>query len=307
MGERPIRLGLLDFSWVKANQSPAQALKDTLVIGQRAEVLGYSRYWLGEHHLEGHASGSPQILAGVLAASTRQIRIGVGCMLLHYWAPLKLAEDFLLLEALFGRIDFGVGRGRADNLRSHRALLDGRPGNDEMIGEKEFGVKLDELVGYLRGTISEEHPHYGAAVIPDHDVMPEIWVCGSATAAPQAARTGTRFCCTLFHGGIAPPIYMSRYREAFSPSEELPVPYAAIAVAGVCAETEAEAVAMRESFPIRNYLPSIVGTPEQCKMKIEWFSAHYDVDEIILLDIAPDRARHIKSIELLAQVFELKS
>jgi luciferase family oxidoreductase group 1 len=306
MGERRIRLGLLDFSWANDGQSPEEALTDTLALGRRADALGFSRYWLGEHHVEGHASGSPQILAGLLAASTRRIRVGVGAMLLHYWAPLKLAEDFCLLETIFGRIDLGVGRGRADSLQSHRALLDGRPGGDEMLGEREYGAKLDDLLGHLRGDIPAEHPHHGAPVIPALEVMPEVWVCGSATAAPQAARTGTRFCCTLFHGGIASSSYMDDYRRAFRASGDLDAPHAAVAVAGVCAETEAEAEAMRESFPNPHYVTSVVGTPEQCKVRIEWFSDRYGVDEVIFLDIAPDRARRIKSAELLAEAFELK-
>jgi luciferase family oxidoreductase group 1 len=305
MGEQRIQLGMLDFSWVNHDQSPVQALKDTVAVAQRAEALGYGRYWLGEHHVEGHACGSPQIFAALLAASTKRIRIGIGAMLLLYWAPLKLAEDFCLLEAIFGRMDLGVGRGLADNFRSHLALLDGRR-NNGMLVEKEYEAKIDELVGHLRGTIPEDHPHHGAAVIPDLDVSPEFWVCGSTTAAQQAARTGTRFCCSLFHGRIAPPSHIVRYRDAFRPSLELGAPYAAVAVAGVCAETEAEAIAMRDAFSNPNYLPTVVGTPEQCKAKIERFHEEYGVDEFILLDIAPDRERRIKSAELLALAFELR-
>jgi luciferase family oxidoreductase group 1 len=275
-------------------------------VGARADALGYARYWLGEHHVEGHASGSPQLLACVLAASTTRIRVGVGAMLLHYWAPLKLAEDFALLEAIFGRIDLGVGRGRADSLQSHRALLDGRGGNDEMLGEAEYAAKLADLVGHLRGTLPFDHPHHGAPVIPAVEVSPEIWVCGSATAAPLAARTGTRFCCTLFHGGIAPPVYIERYRKFFRPSKDLDVPHAAIAIAGVCADTESEALAMRALFPNAHYAPSVVGTPEQCKAGIELFCDEYGVDEVIILDIAPDRTRRLRSAELLAQAFELQ-
>ena len=306
MDEHRIRIGLLDFSWAYHGQPPEQALMDTLALGKLADALGYSRYWLGEHHVEGHACGSPQVLATLLAASTKRIRVGVGAMLLHYWAPLKLAEDFCLLETIFGRIDLGVGRGRADDLQSHRALLDGRPGDDGMLCEEEYGAKLDDLLGHLRGTLPAKHPHYGAPVLPALDVMPEVWVCGSATAAPQAARTGTRFCCTLFHGGVASPRYMDSYREAFRPSEELDAPHAAIAVAGVCAETEAEALAMREAFPNLNYVPTVVGTPEQCKARIEWFCDKYGVEEVILLDIAPDRAGRFKSAGLLAEAFELR-
>jgi luciferase family oxidoreductase group 1 len=304
MPEARIRLGLLDFGWVNPGQSPVQALSDTFAVAKRAEALGYSRYWLGEHHVEQHVCGSPQILAGVLAASTRRIRVGVGAMLLHYWAPLKLAEDFRFLETVFGRIDLGVGRGRADSLASHRALLDGRrAGDDEMLDERAYAAKLDDLAHHLRRTLPPEHAHYGAPVIPAIDVTPEIWVCGSATAAPHAARIGARFCCTLFHGRVAPPLHMARYRDAFRPSGDLAAPYAAIAVAGVCADTEAAAIDMRRSFPNPHYVPTVVGTPEQCKARIDAFRDEYGVDEVIFLDIAPDGARRARSAELLAQAF----
>jgi luciferase family oxidoreductase group 1 len=306
MAEQPVRLGLLDFSWVNTVQSPADAIADTLALGERAEALGYSRYWLGEHHEEGHACGSPQVLAAVLGAATDRIRVGIGSMLLHYWAPLKLAEDFRLLEAVFGRIDLGVGRGRADNLWSHRALLDGRPGDDQMIGDREYGLKLDELLGHLRGTLDPRHRHRGAAVIPEVEAMPEVWVCGSAGAAAHAARTGTRFCCTLFHGRIPPPTHVANYRTGFRPSGELAVPHAAIAVAGTCADTEAEALAMSEGFPNPHYVRSFVGTPEQCRARIEKFCVEYEVNEVIMLDVAPDRSRRTRSAELLAQAFELR-
>jgi luciferase family oxidoreductase group 1 len=305
VAEPSIRLSLLDFSWAY-HCRPAEALWDTLAVGVQADSLGYARYWLGEHHVEGHASGSPQVLAGILATSTKRMRIGIGAMLLHYWAPLKVAEDFLLLEALFGRIDLGVGRGRADNLQSHRALLDGRPGDDAMLGAEAYSAKLDDLVAYVRGTIPAGHPHYGAAVIPDIDSMPEMWLCGSATAASEAARTGTRFCCTLFHGSIAPPIHVQTYRRCFRPSADLEAPHAAIAVAGVCADTEAEAVAIREVFPNPNYVPSVVGTAQQCRSRIEQFCEAYDVDEVVILDIAANRSQRIRSAELLAQAFGLQ-
>lgn len=306
MREQSIQLGLLEFSWVNAGQSPAQSLRDTFAVAKRAEALGYSRFWLGEHHAHGHSCGSPAVLAGILAASTRRIRVGIGSILLHYWSPLMLAEDFRLLSALFGRIDLGVGRGRADNYESHLALLDGRPLVEGLLGEQEYQRKLDELLGFMRGTLPEGHPHRGAAVIPALDVAPETWVCGTETAGPQAARTGSSFCCSLFHGRLAPLELITRYRSSFRPSKELAAPRAAIAVCGVCADTEAEALAMRKGFPQHNYLPSVVGDPSQCRERIDMLRNEYDVDEVLFLDIAPDGDRRIRSAELLAQVFEMK-
>ncbi len=305
MSAAPIALGLLDFSWVRGEQSPAEALADTLALAEAADALGLSRYWIGEHHLDGHACGSPQVLATLLAASTRRIRVGVGAMLLYYWAPLKLAEDFVLLQSLFARIDLGVGRGGADDPRSHLALLDGRPGDGPMLGEAAYAERVRDLLGHLRGTLERGHPHHGAPIIPALDVMPEVWVCGSATAAPLAAACGTRLCCTLFHGRMAPPEHLARYRSGFGASPELAAPQAAIAVAGTCADTQAEADAMRDAFPYSNYLPSVWGTPQRCRERIEALCAAYGVGEALLLDIAPDRERRLRSAELLAGAFKL--
>lgn len=305
MPARPLRLSLLDFGWLAPGQTPAEAIDDTLAVAGRAEELGFARYWLGEHHLHGHCSASPHILAAVLAARTSRIRIGVGAMLLQYWAPLKLAEDFLLLETMFGRIDLGIGRGRADNLFSHRALLDGRPLPDEMIDLAEYSAKLDDLAGYLRRNIPAAHRHYGAAVIPDVPAMPELWICGSATAATEAARIGARFCCTLFHRGLAPPEQIATYRETFRPSPELPEPHAAVAAAGVCAGTDEAAVAIRNRFPNRSFFPAVVGSPEHCRETIECFRDRYAVDDVLLLDIAQRREDRIRSAELLAEAFGL--
>jgi alkanesulfonate monooxygenase SsuD/methylene tetrahydromethanopterin reductase-like flavin-dependent oxidoreductase (luciferase family) len=212
----------------------------------------------------------------------------------------------VLLQSLFGRIDLGLGRGGADNPRSHIALLDGRPGMTPMLPEGEYGERIHELLGHLRGTLPSVHPHHGAAVIPALDVMPEVWICGSTTAAPFAARTGLRFCCTLFHGRMVPPEQLAHYRQSFLPSTELAYPMAAIAIAGTCADTASDASAVRDEFKHRNYLPSVIGTPEQCRGRIETLCADYGVSEVILLEIAPDRERRQRSVELLAEVFDLR-
>ena len=302
-----LRLDVLDFSWVTRQRSPVQSLKETLAISRRAESLGYHRVWVGEHHIQSNACGSPQVLAAILASTTKQIRIGIGALLLQYYSPLKVAEDFRLLETIFGRIDLGLGRGRADNDASHRALLDGRAGEEPgMFGEEQYSAKLDDLLGFLHGALPEGHAHAAADVIPMLDVAPEVWICGSETAAAQAARRGAHFCCTLFHGREPGPSAMSRYCAEFRASRSLDAPHGAIAVCGVCADTEAEAQEMQELFPHRrHYVPNVIGTPEQCADRLAELRAMYGVDEIFFLDLAPDLARRTRSLELLAQVCRL--
>jgi alkanesulfonate monooxygenase SsuD/methylene tetrahydromethanopterin reductase-like flavin-dependent oxidoreductase (luciferase family) len=143
-------------------------------------------------------------------------------------------------------------------------------------------------------------------VIPEIDDPPEVWVCGSASAADIAARCGARYCSTLFHGRIGPPEHVERYRDTFEPSDHAEVPHAAVAIAGTCADTEAEALAMRAAFRNQRFVASLVGTPEQCRLGIDLFCEEYGVNEVIILDIAPDLDRRMRSATLFAEVMELE-
>jgi luciferase family oxidoreductase group 1 len=304
----PLKLGVLDFSWVESGQSPARALRDTFAVARQAEALGYARLWVGEHHVAHHASGSPQILAAVLAATTKRIRIGVGAILLYYYSPLKVAEDFRLLESIFGRIDLGVGRGRADDPACHLALLDGRGSEaDGMLPSEAYERRLNDVVALLRASPGGAPRPGMATVIPQIDVSPEIWVCGGQTAAVQAAQLGARFCCTLFHGRPPGPAYMDHYRASFRPSAQLAAPYAAIAVCQACAETEGEAARIREAFPRPHYFANVVGSARRCRDELERLSAAYGADEVMILDMAPTLAQRSRTLELLSPFLEARA
>ena len=106
----PIPLSVLDQSPVLSGESPAEAVATTIALARHAERLGYSRYWLAEHHaMPGLADSSPEVLLARLTAETSTIRLGTGGIMLPHYAPLKVAESFLMLEALApGRIDLGL-------------------------------------------------------------------------------------------------------------------------------------------------------------------------------------------------------
>lgn len=107
----PLQLSVLDLIPVRSNQTSADALAATTALAQRADELGYSRYWVAEHHnMKAVASTNPAVLIGILAAKTTRIRVGSGGVMLPNHAPLVVAEQFAILEAAFpGRIDLGIG------------------------------------------------------------------------------------------------------------------------------------------------------------------------------------------------------
>src|ERR1700674_4090989 len=152
-----MKLSVLDQSPVPAGFTPADALRNTIHLARAADNLGYERYWIAEHHaIETLASPAPEILIARVAAETSGIRVGSGGVLLPHYSPLKVAEVFRMLHALYpDRIDLGVVRApgsgglEAFALRRDRSA---RPQNDD------FREQLSELLGFLHHEFEPEHP-----------------------------------------------------------------------------------------------------------------------------------------------------
>ena len=154
--EKSCRLSVLDLSPVPAGSSSREALQNTLDLARLAEDLGYTRYWLAEHHNTPLiASSAPEVMIGHVADVTRRIRVGSGGVMLPNQAPLSVAESFRVLEALHpGRVDLGIGRAPGTDPITTLALRRSR----EAMGADDFPVRLEELLGFLDGEFSENHP-----------------------------------------------------------------------------------------------------------------------------------------------------
>src|SRR5712691_11220953 len=150
-----VSLGVLDQSPVISGHSPARAIAETVSLARLAEELGYHRYWLAEHHaIAALADPSPEILVSSVACATSRIRVGTGGVLLPYYSPLKVAEQFRMLEALFpGRIDLGIGRAPGGDPRTALALGEGR-----YSGAEHFPEQVQYLVAYLDDALPGDHP-----------------------------------------------------------------------------------------------------------------------------------------------------
>src|SRR5690606_8471123 len=107
-----VPLSVLDLVPVPPNGTGEDAFANSVQLAQLAEELGYRRYWVAEHHnTQAFAAMATSVLIGMIARETTRIRVGSGGIMLPNHSPLKIAEDFLTLEALFpGRIDLGLGR-----------------------------------------------------------------------------------------------------------------------------------------------------------------------------------------------------
>ncbi|KYC42477.1 hypothetical protein WA1_21170 [Scytonema hofmannii PCC 7110] len=292
-----ISLGVLDFCSVPYKRNSKYVLHTTIELACRVEAFGYSRYWLAEHH-GGAAHASPEVLIPLIAALTKRIRIGSAGILLYFYSSLKIAENFKLLETLFSeRIDLGICRGYADPLTA-QALLDGRTREPNIELYKE---KFEHLIHYLCGS-SE------VSVTPVGSASPAVWVLGSGgSSVPLAAQNGVAYSHSLLHIGFQDnPSILQEYRDIFQPKAgKISTPQCNVAVAGICAETEAQAHQLLKKHTNEFIVPSIVGNPSQCKEKLQMLQERYGVDEIIFLDLCQEFEDRLRSYELLATELRL--
>lgn len=96
----------------EVHKSPSNYVGQIMEQVELLEHLGFDTVWFSEHHCAGYSFGNPAVIAANAAARTKTIRIGTGVSLLPLHHPIKLAEEFGLLDVLSGgRLEYGIGRG----------------------------------------------------------------------------------------------------------------------------------------------------------------------------------------------------
>ncbi len=176
------RLSVLDQSPIPEGLTGGDALKNTIDLARLTDKLGYSRYWIAEHHgIPMLASAAPEILIAEVAAATERIRVGSGGVMLPHYSPLKVAETFSILGGLHGkRIDLGIGRAPGSDRETMIALQRDR----RQMSPDDFPQQLAELLAYFEKDFPEDHPFARLAALPGGDVAPDVWLLGSS---PQSA------------------------------------------------------------------------------------------------------------------------
>jgi luciferase family oxidoreductase group 1 len=235
-----IPLSILDLSPVTTATSGAMALHNSLDLARLADKLGYTRYWVAEHHnLPAIASSAPDIMIGQIAATTSRMRVGSGGVMLPNHAPLVVAERFKVLEGLFpGRIDLGLGRAPGTDPVTSYAL---RRRQDDPATD-DFLERFQELILFEQQGFPENHPFSKVRAMPSDVPLPPIYLLGSSGySAELAAQVGAGFSFAHHFSDFDPVAPMTAYRAHFKPSPQLAKPLAILAVHAVCADTDAEA------------------------------------------------------------------
>ena len=326
-----IPLSVLDLSPIVEGATAADAFRRTLDLARHAERLGYTRFWLAEHHnMPGIASAATAVLLAHVGGGTSRIRIGAGGIMLPNHAPLQVAEQFGTLESLFpGRVDLGLGRAPGTDRPAAMALRrtlaadpDGFP-NDVM-----------ELMAYF----ALAQPGQPVQAVPGAGLPVPLWILGSSTFGAQvAAALGLPF---AFASHFAPTMLfdaMRIYRERFTPSAQLAAPYVMLGVNLVAAETDDEARFLassgRQSFaslragqptklpppshewakdvepadPLQRTRVSFVGNAETVGTQMREFVARTGADELMITSHIYDHDARLRSYEIGASVWGLST
>ena len=331
----PLKLSVLDQSPIAEGSTGAAALHNSIDLARLTDSLGYHRYWVAEHHgIAMLACASPEALIAPIAAATSRIRVGSGGVMLPHYSPLKVAETFSMLSAIFpGRIDLGLGRAAGTDPLTAFALQRDR----RQAGPDDFPLQLAELLGYLHDDLPAGHRFARlAALLPGRPEAPDPWLLGSS---PQsgiwAAEVGLPYAFADFISPVGAEI-AARYRQDFCPTPQCPAPRVIVAVWALCADSDDEAkrlassarmafVLLRQGQPVK--IPTIdtalrffeeyesataplvrqrrwiVGGVQKVRAGIEAVAAEYSADEVMIVTITHDHAARRRSYELVAESF----
>lgn len=319
-------LSVLDLAPIRQGGSAAETFDHSVALAQRAEQLGYTRYWLAEHHnIAGIASAATAVLIGHVAGHTSTLRVGSGGIMLPNHPPLVIAEQFGTLETLYpGRIDLGLGRAPGSDGATMRAMR-----RSMHAGVDDFPEQLEELRRYL----GEAEPHQHVKAVPGQNTHVPIWLLGSSGYSAQlAAKLGLPF---AFAAQFAPGYLFEAlrlYRDNFRPSEHLSKPYAMVGLPVIAAENDAMAhylaTTSQQKFlnlirgkPTQSQPPvdqldwtpveqaqvgqflgaAIIGGPETVKAELETFQARTGADELMINSDFYDHTDRIRSYEIVAE------
>jgi luciferase family oxidoreductase group 1 len=329
-----LALSVLDQSVSLSGSTEDAAIRDTLELAQHCERLGYSRFWVSEHHgLPTIIGSAPEILIAAIAARTTRIRIGSAGVMLPHYSALKVAEQFRVLEALApGRIDLGVGRAPGGDMRVARAL-----NPNAHAAADGFPQQVRDLQAW-----TAQPQHLGITAHPTGAHAPQLWILGSSDYGAQlAAHFGLPYAYAYFFvDGQGAEEALDLYRRLYRPSERHPEPQATVCVWALAADTTAlaehhalgrerwrvdrargalgplqssEAIAARgftaQEWPTVEAMraKAFVGTAAQVGRQLRALAQQFQLDEIVVNTWAFDPAVRRHSYALLAREFGLSA
>ncbi|WP_096185811.1 LLM class flavin-dependent oxidoreductase [Evansella halocellulosilytica] len=326
-----MKLSILDQAPISSNQTAQEALAESVRLAQAGEELGYTRYWIAEHHdFPGLACPAPEVMLSYIGAQTSRIRIGSGATLLPHYKPYKVAEVFNLLATLFpGRIDLGIGRAPGGSAEATNAL------SDQFLKKVwDMPNAVKDLLHFLNEDFPDDHEFAKVSASPVPEQLPKPWILGtSKKSALLAAENGLAYTFGQFMSDKDGAEIIKDYVDAFQPRKQVNRPKAILTVSAICADTteRAEEIALsnlvwslqkgegRERVPsvdeAKRYKLSreeqlsiekmkqkmVIGNPQEVKRKLQEMQEQYLTEEIMIVTITHSPEDRIQSYKLIAE------
>jgi len=342
INDKDIKFSILDIGTKLQGNDASQTLKDSTERIQLADELGFTRYWFAEHHNSGsQVSTSPDLMIAHAAANTKRIRVGAGGIMLPNHNPLKVVENFSLLEALHPeRIDLGIGRAPGTDSLTAYVLRRSR----EAVSSYDFPEEFNQLLSFFQQNFPADHPYSKIIPIPtntDDSLIPDMYMLGSSTSGVEfAINEGLGF---VFASHISPHLaipVLQDYRKNFKPSTFMSEPNSIFSTILITAETDEEAnylagpvelywarlssgdihsqfptaeeaskhvyTANEKAARVQNKDRFIIGGIQTVAKKIRQIAKEAMVDEVMIMEFYADKTASQKAYRLLAKEFDLK-
>ena len=333
---KKIQLSVLDQTPIRKGSNASESLQETIELAKLTDKLGYTRYWLSEHHnSKTLATGSPEVMIARLGAETKNIRLGSGGMMMPNHSTLRVAENFRVLEGLYpNRIDLGMGRAPGgDRLTAH--LLN--PSNQ--FDPKDYIQQLRDLQHLFNDEPLEGISEAKVQAIPMVNSSPDLWILtSSGESALIAAHFGMAMSFAQFINPVGGAAAIKNYKAQFKPSAELSEPKTSVGIFAFCSDDEEKVKRVQALMDYRllsfergkfnsiysyddikdeeydaqewqrvlyNRQRMAVGTPAQMKQQLEKICEDFDTEEIIISTFTETKQDRFKSYQLLAETFEI--
>ncbi|CEA03911.1 Alkanal monooxygenase alpha chain [Jeotgalicoccus saudimassiliensis] len=336
-----VKLNVLDYAVIDEGQSPAEALKESVRLARHAEALGYYRFWMAEHHdVHAFASSSPEMMMMHILGQTSSIRLGSGGVMIPHYSPLKVAENFRVMENLYpGRVDLGIGNTLGTPI-VNKSMNEMRP------RKQRYEENISDIKKYVTNTDDETHRFNDVTANPTGRSNPEMWVLStSVRTAELAARQGIGYTFGLFPHASKDKTAVGQeaarvYREKFVPSPAMEQPLVMASPFVVVADTDSKAQELAkaldlwllgkmnfsefERFPSvetaekytytveelqklsANRSRMVVGDVKSVKKQLDTLAETLDADELLLIPLMPGAANRLRALELISSEFQLK-
>jgi luciferase family oxidoreductase group 1 len=326
-------LAVLDFVGIEYGEGAPDSLAGALSIARAIETAGYRRYWVSEHHnMRSLACTAPELLTAYVGAQTSRIRVGAAGIMLPNHAPLKVAETFRTLLAMYpGRVDLALGRAPGTDQLTAHALRRGLRTDPAA----EFPGQVAELLAFLGDGFPADHPYARLVAAPVVPEWPELFVLGSSGYGPRFAAVNGMSAVFAHH--MSPDLAfraLREYRRDFAPREEGGSPYSAMSVLAFASDDDEAVLEFEAAWAltmqsirrgdreplrpeaVRDFARSpefragrrddgrmVTGAPKVVAERLLEMKAQAEADEIVVVTPSLDRQRRIGSYTALADAW----